>query len=381
MNRLPATLPLFAALLASFAAAQNHIVVSAGGGGAYTDIASAIAAAQPGDSVIVRPGSYAGFTLSKAISILGQPGAQIAAPGAQLETITVSGVPAGTQSVVAGLELRPGLLIGLRVQDCPGRVLIDRVVDNIGGNATGQVKNCAQVFLSQCTFAGLSVNNSAVSAVDCSTSGRTVLAFGIAGLTVQNATLWLSRCHVTGGNGPVPAPAIEMSNSSLTVTDDGSGSIAAGTGGTAPTAAISGTGTLAIDDDVPLVPSNGGPQVAASIATTMHNIPSMFANSAAIGGQMTLDLFSEPQDTFVLILGALGDRLSLPIFKTEFWLHPATLVVVLAGALDNSGRVNLQLQIMNNPLLIGFPLAWQAAAGPLPNLVFSNPAAFVLWQP
>src|SRR5438046_7344710 len=59
----------------------NTYIVDSGGGGQFTDIQSAITAAQPGDVVLVHlgstGGSYPGFTLDKGLVIIGYGGVNV----------------------------------------------------------------------------------------------------------------------------------------------------------------------------------------------------------------------------------------------------------------------------------------------------------------
>ncbi|MCB9886274.1 MAG: hypothetical protein H6838_12335 [Planctomycetes bacterium] len=69
----------------------------------FTDIAAAIAAAAPGDRVLVEAGSYATFTLDKGVAVRAEPpGALVTvSPGAQIYVE----VPAGEYATIEGLRL------------------------------------------------------------------------------------------------------------------------------------------------------------------------------------------------------------------------------------------------------------------------------------
>jgi len=69
MSRRRALVPALFLLAAPLAA--KTIVVDAGGGADYTDLPPAIAAASPGDLVLVLPGDYTAFTLDKGLTVLG----------------------------------------------------------------------------------------------------------------------------------------------------------------------------------------------------------------------------------------------------------------------------------------------------------------------
>lgn len=101
-------------ILTSSAAASTYIVDSAGGPGAdFTDIASAIAAAEPLDVLLVRDGTYASFILDKGLVILGGPGVLVQG------SMSVIGIPGGHRAALVGLT--SGVI---DVDSCGGAVLL-----------------------------------------------------------------------------------------------------------------------------------------------------------------------------------------------------------------------------------------------------------------
>jgi len=81
-------------------ATANTYVVDSSGGGQFTDIPPAIAAAQPGDVLLVMQGVYSGFTLDKGLAIIGYGTVTIAGDA------TVAGVQAGQTAALVALEIR-----------------------------------------------------------------------------------------------------------------------------------------------------------------------------------------------------------------------------------------------------------------------------------
>ncbi len=78
MQRIPldtlASAPAVAALVALLAtphAAGQLTVGPAGSGAQFTEISAAVVAAQPGDVVLVAPGTYGAFLVDKAVTIVG----------------------------------------------------------------------------------------------------------------------------------------------------------------------------------------------------------------------------------------------------------------------------------------------------------------------
>jgi pectin methylesterase-like acyl-CoA thioesterase len=71
----------------------NVLVVDASGGGSYTQIQPAIDAADDGDTILVKSGSYTWFSvIDKSIAIVGDAGANVSlVGGARVEGCAASG--------------------------------------------------------------------------------------------------------------------------------------------------------------------------------------------------------------------------------------------------------------------------------------------------
>lgn len=111
--------------LASFAAAQGVRVVDDSGGAHYTTIAAAIAAAAPGDTILVKEGSYAGFAIgSVPVSVVAEAGAAVEITS----MVTISNTPVGSVVALRGLAIRPTQEIGLLATQCGGTVWIEKCV-------------------------------------------------------------------------------------------------------------------------------------------------------------------------------------------------------------------------------------------------------------
>lgn len=111
---------VFAVLFAGAApvAASTWIVDDLPGPGVdFTTIADAEAASVAGDVILVRPGSYAGFTVDIGVAILGDPGASITG------RVVITSLPQARRATLAGFSMR-----GLLVQDCAAPVLLEDLV-------------------------------------------------------------------------------------------------------------------------------------------------------------------------------------------------------------------------------------------------------------
>lgn len=86
-------------LLGGVATGHTWVVDDDGGPGVdFTEIADAVAAAAPGDRILVRPGSYASFVVTTPVTILGEDPASVVAG-----EVTVRDIAGPTPCVLSGL--------------------------------------------------------------------------------------------------------------------------------------------------------------------------------------------------------------------------------------------------------------------------------------
>lgn len=101
-----------------------------GPGTNFTDIPPAVAAAAPGDVIVVRHGSYSGFTLGRGVTILGQGGVAIGIGGA-----VISSVPAGEIAALCNVQSSGSLVSG-----CAGTVMLQRVNGSLSIQSSADVR-------------------------------------------------------------------------------------------------------------------------------------------------------------------------------------------------------------------------------------------------
>ncbi|MDP6385302.1 MAG: hypothetical protein QGI93_03820 [Planctomycetota bacterium] len=82
----------------------------------FPDIPQAIAASHSGDVLLIRPGAYSAFTLSKGLTLLGSKGATVAS-GARIQSM-----PARQTAILTDLTLD-----NLLIKACDGPILLDRI--------------------------------------------------------------------------------------------------------------------------------------------------------------------------------------------------------------------------------------------------------------
>ena len=82
--------------VSGFATAQNTWIVDAasGPGANFTDLPVAVAAAADGDEILVRAGVYGMTTVTKALRITGEPGAELRSRRTD-DVLLIQGLPAG----------------------------------------------------------------------------------------------------------------------------------------------------------------------------------------------------------------------------------------------------------------------------------------------
>jgi hypothetical protein len=177
----------FALTLTATAAATTYVVNATNAPGTdFTDLPPAIAAAVDGDVLIVKPGNYSGFTLTKALTIVGTAGVNVS------PAVTISSVPAGKGAVLSRLALRQ-----VSVTNCSAPVVFDQSTFLSTVSATSfytpsmvNVASSLDVRFQRCNLRGTNgINN-----------GGLQMAGGIA-LSVNASRVELAGCDLVGGSG------------------------------------------------------------------------------------------------------------------------------------------------------------------------------------
>jgi hypothetical protein len=180
--------PLFALLL--FTPWLQAGVLTVGPTGAFANVAAALAAAQPGDTILVEPGTYGPFQVDKSVRIAATgPGVEIAAFG--VNAIRVVNLPAGAEVGLFGIKVRAN-----PVGAVPHASV---VVEN----------NLGTVLLSDvwidCVFAGiglLAVGSERVLLVDCRIDDCGSLGAPQNGaLESLNSNVYLTATRIQGQSG------------------------------------------------------------------------------------------------------------------------------------------------------------------------------------
>jgi hypothetical protein len=372
----------------SAAAQSTWIVDAANGPGAhFTTLAPAIAAAQEGDLVLVRAGTYRPVTVSKGLRLVGEPGAEIRSQ-ANTEVMRFENLAAGRVLHVSGFRFTDGSVWNLPVSAvvvsrCAGRVHLEGLQLLYGWQHFALViEHCASVTVNQCSAEpGVSISTSYATFTECVLHGRSTNAGAIAqGVSAYASTVELVQCDVKGSNGSGHAPAyqgVRADYATIVVRGDAQSRIAGGLfGGTVPAPAIADPywhqSHLVLDPTVTLV---GGVDGFAS--QTLRRLPALRASGGALGGTLTLALGSPAGEPF-LVLGSLP-ALPTPLPPLgDLLIDPALFFVVASGTQGVSEQTVFPRAIPAGEELRGWALAYQALSAPTAGIEFSNAATVVL---
>ena len=368
--------PMCALSLAISALAQNTWIVDLqnGPGTNFVDLQSAVAAAAPGDTLLVGYvdpllASYSGTTIDKALTVVGIGGQ----PGI-VGQLRVALLPAGQHVQLRNLRLAPFAVPGGQVGDCQLIVAsnqgsvhlhgIDRDISNplvaalnqtaifsnrlvtltecslpnVGALGVIQVADCERVVMSQCQVTGagatafntMSVARSTLVLIDSVVSG-------LVAIRTCDAQLRLAGTTVVQGTVAV---------------SDGSSAqcVAASTVTVAPTAALG--------------PTQGGPLVTGA---------PVVAHSAYVDQTklLTLELTGTANSFGVLSFG-MPLATPVPLWDDLYWLDVSTVVVFGLLPLAPNGRASWSAQL--GPAVPSGTSLWLQAA-------ILEPSGFTLAPP
>lgn len=348
--------------------AQATWIVDAAGGGSFTAIQPAIAAASPGDRIVVQgAGPYAAFVLDKGLDVE-------AASGAACVTIEVVGVPAGQSARVAGFGVIQDNNGYVSVRACNGAVLLSGLTlagtawQVSVGNPGLQVLASANVFVDRGEFhghagtvgaAGVAIDGSNVVLVGTSVLGGVDVATspsvgntGRAGMLVTNGGHVTMRGvsitgrpgtsgPIAGGDGGdgvnvVSGEALVLGASSLTGLPGGGGWAHVGVQGHAA------RGNVRYTADTILV----GP---ATTATPVPNRPLVtMPTTTPVGSTLVVAVAGDASQLVFVGLDLAHGYVPLPQFDGALTLT-GNLPVVSLVALDGSGAGSLSIGIPNTP--------------------------------
>jgi hypothetical protein len=335
--------PLPAVLLALFICALAHgtnwiVDASNGPGTNFTTLTAAIAAAQPGDKIIVRAGTYGeNVVVDKAITIVGWNATSYPMTVPEPFTHAIWGtfgivnIPAGQTCVVSGLVIaRPSAAGGTSVGilNSAGTVIFDRVFVPNGGVV---INNCTDVFVENLRVRhfqgalpptnGLTISNSWVQLNDLDATGSDLTSepdfYASAGNALEvtdNSLVALARPKLIGGFGGGPwvtSPGSPAGGIAIHATLGGVVSIVDDVG--SASYIVGGQGGMRGVGSVLSIPSgNGGSAIQADFAGIVTNKKPL----QPFGGAPGLNTGGGAVGTFGATAATFTNGTYSPIFDT-----------------------------------------------------------------
>lgn len=345
-------IPILALLWAPLAG-QAVWVVDADGrpGSDFTDLPTAVAAAIPGDTLLVRTASvpYAAFTTDKGLRILGAGDTAIVSYRFN-PAVTVTSLPAWQSFTMDGFVVPTEQAFEMVLQNCAGRVVLSRLKaaepcscgPGVLLPAGIAITDCAQVSIDDCENFGkpaISCVRSNVVITRCKL-GITSAGIGIGDcLLVHDSVVDVVESELDGRMAmdimgrAQPAVVLTAGTLRLGATEQTfvQGSTITGPGSYQPAIDASG-GTLVLDPDVRLNPQAGG-----GIGLDLHGAQLELRQTAfavvhrgSIGGTLDAELFAAPLAPSLLLLGLPIAPLPVAPFGT-LWLDPSASIPLAFG--------------------------------------------------
>ncbi len=202
--------PLRAALLAlacgaPLSAQQTHVVsVVPGPDVDFTSLSLAVAAAAPGDTLLVRSGLYEPVTLGKGLAIVADAGASVTLDGdlSGVPAVRVLNLPAGQSALLRGLTLRApdqpptSTPFALDLSNVAGVVTVESCT-LLGGAPTVRCVASGQLMFVHCSIVGRAAFF----------DGLGVVPAGVA-FEISSGFASAYECALTGGEGMDGAPGV-----------------------------------------------------------------------------------------------------------------------------------------------------------------------------
>jgi hypothetical protein len=327
---------LVATALGSLATAQTTRLV--GPGQTYTTIGAAVAAANPGDTVLVLGGMHtAPLLINKGIRLVGQGGAAFVSEPLPFGEVRIQGVPASQPFAMSGFRVAPLLagsltptLLRIVVENCAGPVSFEHLEGTPSEPyATWSlwVQNAAQVNVRASRFGSCWLRGSTTVLENC--IGQLLNSgFVLAPLRVDGGTTLLVGGEMRGPSGLIAAAGVWLERGTLLVTR---ATIRGGTPTPATPSApaiAADAGEVLLDPSAVLLPTGS----ALPIQGPAAQIALEFASSIVTLTPTQLDIHSHgPANVW------FATMLSAPVALTPTpwgvsWVDPTAAALVVLAA-------------------------------------------------
>ncbi|MFO1076326.1 MAG: hypothetical protein U1E73_01210 [Planctomycetota bacterium] len=346
---------LLSALLVTTLAAQRPVLTVGGTNPTHASLQAAVAAAAPDSVIMVRAGTHTGFTTNKPLRIVLDFTAatgSVVAPAGAAYAIEVNGLLGDQELAISGRGARiaGGTLGAVRVANCSGRVVLDRVSVALGNVKTAlDVQNAAAVVVQNSSLDGRHALQ-AQDAVVATQGVQWTSAVDIA-IVAARAFLELTAGSCTGGS----APALRVADSVLVLAGTGTTAIGVTGGPSVPVSAIEAVQSDVVWDPLrfALAPANGAPALLRfGGQVTVQDMPALTAMSGPLGSPLTATLRRGTSSFGMIAIGAL--RLPYPLAGVpDVWIDPAWATLVLAAGTVDAQGITTQATWPNVPWLVG----------------------------
>ena len=359
VSRVPSALSVLL-LTALPAAAQRILVVDRNNraGAQFTDLPAAEAAAQDGDTLLLRSdaGLYTAVQTSKGISIVCDIG-QAMIRATAVTPFQVAGLAAGKtfalKSCLIYFDQSLGTGPGLQVAYCQGRVNLDTVEVNTGNP-------CVDLLFSPVTIkegrvsglgggVGLAARGCFLDICSSQLSGATgssrFAQVPTEALALDTCDAHLDGSTVFGGlgdTGYAQEPAITLRQSLLEVGTGGStaASVRAGPpgGGNGSAPAVLAVASAVRIDPLVTVAATGGVPPFSGVVPTVAPLPSLSGSGIRF---LSLNYRAVPGANAITVFGLCGGPYGSPAFVGQLWIDP----LVLFAAPGVVGTLQFQVPI------------------------------------
>jgi hypothetical protein len=351
--------------------------VDAAGGGDFLSFGEALANVQPGHTLLVKAGSYAGFDLAVPMTIVADKGHTVT-----IFASSISDISAGERVVLRGLDFIGASLL---LSGNEGVVWLEEV--EVSGMLLPQagldVADCGQVVLIRSRFygkdaafalgadpaPGIAAKDSELYLYDCSSEGgvgrpgvsgsasSTDAGDGAPGATLQNTRVVASGTEFLGGSG---GPGASFHPLCAAPGDGGSGLRLVGSGsdvqyidcaflGGTPGVDATPGGSCAGATGMPGPGIEGlGAGGSVTLLSSAASLALVTSSPVQAGDGVDVQLAGPPGAPAFLALGEAPLELLVPSLSGAILVAPPYLVLPL-GILDGAGSLSIHLPLLDLP--------------------------------
>ena len=195
-----------------------------------------------------------------------------------------------------------------------------------------------------------------------------------------DSTVVFARGTLTGGDAGgsfrTEKPALVATRSAVELRGDATTIVRAGTGAAPVPAIHTDGGTILVDPNVQVLPSNSAPPIAGTAVVTVQRLPALLATGSLLGGVVRGDLFAQQGDVALFFVGLAADALAVPPSGTLWWDVNGPWALTGIGVVGPTEHLSHDLPVPMDRALVGPVFVRQAmtlsVSGPW---LLSNPTS------